>query len=208
MIKLNKFKNMKFTTILKRGQKTITLTTLAFLIIALIVTFAQPLKYKTSAKILVIQEFGPEADPFTVSRLNEYLSTSLANVIQSESFFQQTLNAGFNFDNDYFSGSQRQQMKKWRNAVKARALYDSGLMTITVYHPDSEQAQQLTHAIIKTLATKNNFYHSIQNVDIRIIDSPSVSVLPVKPNVILNILVGIILGAMIGIWLVYREENK
>jgi len=196
---------MKLSTLFKKQRKIIMGTVLIFLVIALVGTFVQPLKYRVQAKVLVVQEFSPEADPFTVSRLNEYLSTLLANVVQSESFFQQALSTGFNFDNNYFSGTRKQQLRKWEKTVEASAIYDTGLITISVYHPDAEQAEQLTQAIIKTLATKNSFYHSIQNVEVRIIDSPTTSRFPVRPNIALNVLVGLILGLAVGIALASKK---
>ncbi|MFA5318029.1 MAG: Wzz/FepE/Etk N-terminal domain-containing protein [Patescibacteria group bacterium] len=199
---------MKLSTVIKKGRKIIMFTTLTFLIIALIITFAQPLKYRAQAKVLVVQNFEEGTDSYSASKMNEYLSNLLAKIVSSESFYSQSTKDGFNIDTEYFSGSKKKQMTEWNSTVQAKAIYDSGIISLSVYHPNKQQAENIARAVIFTLKTTNNFYHSLQNVDVRIIDSPSISVLPVKPNIILNVLIGIIFGAAAGILFVYQKHNK
>lgn len=199
---------MTIPAVLRRQAKTVTSVTLAFLALALVITFVQPLKYGAEAKLLVVQEFETDADAYTVSRLNEYVSGVLTQVVTSETFYNQTLEAGFPIDKAYFAGSPKKQLDKWEKTITARAHYDSGLMTLNVYHPDKEQALNISRAAIYTLKTSNSFYHSIPNVDIRVIDSPSVSLLPVKPNIALNVLLGLIVGLIVGILYAYYREQQ
>lgn len=199
---------MNITNLLKKKYKIIIFTTTIFLLASLIVTFSQPLKYKSQAKVLVVQEFGQEIDPYNASKMNEYLSGLLAKIIYSESFFNQTLNTNSSIDQEYFSGTQKKRIKKWNKTIKARSLYDSGIITLQVYHPNKDQAVQITRALIYTLKTKNNFYHSISNVDVRIIDSPSVSSWPVKPNIFLNSPIGIFFGLLFGVLYIFYEESR
>lgn len=193
---------------MKKSYKTIVAITAIFLVIALIVTFAQSLKYGTESKILVVQNFSEDVDAYSASRLNEYLSGLLVRVISSESFFNQALDSGFNIDRSYFSGARNKQIKQWEKTVNARSTYDSGIITLNVYHANPEQAENISRAVIYTLKTTNNFYHSIPNVDIRTIDSPSTSRFPVKPNIILNILAGIVFGFVTSVMYVYYLEQK
>ena len=199
---------MRIFKSIKKSYKMAIAITAIFLAIALIVTFSQSLKYGTESKILVVQNFSGDVDAYSASRLNEYLSGLLVRVISSESFFNQALDSGFNIDRSYFSGTKNQQMKQWENTVKARSTYDSGIITLNVYHPDPEQAENLSRATIYTLKTTNNFYHSIPNVDVRTIDSPSTSRFPVKPNIILNLLIGIIFGGTFSALYIYYKEIK
>ena len=93
---------MDLLHIFKKRYKTVILITLVFLVIALVVTFSQPLKYQVQSKILVVQQFSENADPYSASRLNEYLSGLLAKIIYSESFFKQTTESSENIDKKYF----------------------------------------------------------------------------------------------------------
>lgn len=199
---------MDFATLLKRQHKTIAAVTLGFLAIALVITFVQPLKYGAEAKLLVVQDVAADADAYTVSRLNEYVSGVLTQIVTSETFYKQTLEAGFPIDESYFSGSLSKQISRWEDTINAQAHYDSGLMTLTVYHPDKEQALNIARAAIYTLKTSNSFYHSIPNVDIRVIDSATVSLLPVKPNIPLNIFLGVVIGVLTGMLYAYYREHR
>lgn len=201
---------MELANLVKSKYKTIIFIVLIFLLIALIAGFAQPLKYRAQAKILVVQEFGPETDAYTASKMNEYLGGLLAKVVYSESFFDQTVNnTQFSIDKNYFSGTKKKQIKKWSKTINARPIYDSGMINLQVYHPDKGQAVQISRAVIYTLKIKNNFYHSIDNVDVRIIDSPSLSRIPVKPNIPLYGAIGIIFGSLFGLlFVVYTEDRR
>jgi len=201
-------KLMDLLHIFKKRYKTVILITLVFLVIALVVTFSQPLKYQVQSKILVVQQFSENADPYSASRLNEYLSGLLAKIIYSESFFKQTTESSENIDKKYFGDTPRAQIKNWNKTIKAKALYDSGIITLSVYHPDKQQAGIIMNSAIYTLKTTNNFYHSIPNVDIRIIDSPSTSLFPVKPNILLNGVIGIIFGLIFSLLYIYQKRSK
>ena len=193
---------------MQKNYKTIIYTVLIFLVISLVVTFTQPLKYRVQAKVLVVQSFEERTDSYSASKMNEYLSGLLAKIVSSESFYSQATKTGFNIDAGYFSGSKKKQIKQWNKTVQARSLYDSGIIALSIYHTDKQQAENIAQATIFTLKTTNNFYHSMPGVDIRIIDSPSISVFPVKPNIIFNAIIGIIFGIAFGVLLVYRKEQN
>jgi len=191
----------------KREYKMALIITSIFLALAIIMTFAQRLKYETESKILVVQNFLENTDVYNASRFNEYLSGLLVQVISSESFYNQTLDAGTNIDRSYFSGTKGQQIKLWGKTVNARSSYDTGIITLKVYHPNPEQAENISQAVISTLKTTNNYYHSIPNVDIRVIDSPNTSRFPMQPNIIINILIGLVFGGMISWAYIYYIEQ-
>ncbi len=200
---------MDLEKIARKNYKIIVYSILIFLATALIITFAQPLKYRAQAQVLVVQNFEENTDNYSASKLNEYLSGLLAKIVSSESFYNQATKTGFDIDAGYFSGTKKQQLKQWNKTIEARSIYDSGIIALSVYHSDKRQAENIAQAAIFTLKTTNNFYHSIPNVDVRIIDSPSLSVFPVKPNIFLNMLIGTIFGAGAGLLIAYRrEQNK
>lgn len=199
---------MSLSQLLYKHYKSIVTITVIFMVMATIITLVQKLKYETDAKILVVQNLPENIDAYNASKLNEYLSGLLVQVISSESFYNQTMDSSTNIDRSYFSGTKNQQIKLWSKTVKAKSNYDSGIITIKVYHPNAEQAENIASAVIYTLKTTNNYYHSIPNVDIRIINSPSTSRFPVQPNIIINLLVGMIFGGLASWAYVYNIEKN
>jgi capsular polysaccharide biosynthesis protein len=92
----------QFAAILIKKKQTVMFVVILFLIGAAVITFVQPMQYASWAKILVVQNYSPKTDAYVVSRSNEYLSTVLAQVINTNSFFNEVMNSGFDINKSYF----------------------------------------------------------------------------------------------------------
>lgn len=194
----------QFLNLIISGRKTILKIVLAFLIITLILSFAQVLKYEANSRVLVVQSYSQGTDPYIMSKANDYLSGIFVQAIFSDSFFQEVLNSGFNIDKNYFPASSHDKIKKWQKTVSAVNLRDSGIIEISVYHPDSKQAEQIARAVNYILYTKNKLYHGGgDSVKIRVIDAPIVSNFPVKPNLLINLSLALIAGLACGFYYIY-----
>lgn len=174
-----------------------------FLILAVILSFIRPLKYGSSSQILVIQNFS-NSDPYLTSKSTEYLSNILAKVIDSNSFFENVLNSGYYIDKNYFGQTVKDRMKSWSKTVSAKAVNDTGIILLDVYHTDRSQAEMIARAVAYTLQTKHVLYHGGgDNVFIKIIDEPITSNYPVQPNLILNFSMALILGLIFSWTYIY-----
>jgi capsular polysaccharide biosynthesis protein len=193
-----------YTSLFRRKKSTIFAIVLLFVMSATVLTIVQPFKYSAESKLLVIQSFPANQDPYTASKSNEYLSSVLASVVSTNSFYNEVMNAGFNINANYFPKEIKKQMKSWRDTVKAGSQYDTGMLNITVYHKDAYQADQIIRAVNSVLQSKHTLYHGIgEGVTIKILDQPIVSNRPVKPNVPLNILAGFAVGLVLALVYVY-----
>lgn len=178
----------EFLNLIGKKKQTIVSLLAIFLAIAIVFSAAQPFKYSSSLKLLTIINFKENVDPYTASRSNEYLSNLLARIVTSGSFFGKIKESGFNIDKNYFSGSEKKQMKKWGQTVKTKSLADTGMISVDVYHTDRAQAEEIAKAVAYTLQTTNSQYHGFgSGVEIKIIDQPLVSNYPVLPSVPLNL---------------------
>jgi capsular polysaccharide biosynthesis protein len=194
----------QFLQTLKRKQKFIWLIAGSVFLLSFIITFIQPLKYGADTQLLVVQNMPASTDAYTMSRSSEYLGNVLATVVDSNSFYNEVMTAGFNIDASYFGSNQQQKTERWHSTVKAVALGDTGIIRISVYHPDKFQVEQIANAINFVMRTKNNLYHGAgDSVNIRILDEPFVSTLPVKPNIALNLLAGLLSGLALSILYIY-----
>jgi len=198
-----------YLEILSKKKQTLLSAVFVFLVLAFIITFLTPFRYATDSKLLVVQQFPSEIDPYSISRSNEFLGATLARVVNSNSFFQETLNSGYNIDKDYFSGTSLKQLKKWNNSVYANAINDTGIISIRVLHEDRYQADQIANAINYILKNKHGQYHgSPETTVIKIIDSPITSNMPVSPNIVMNIIFAVILGLMFGMTYAYLFPDE
>lgn len=176
-----------------------------FLAVTAVFTFIQPLKYEADSKLIVVQNLGGTiVDQYTASKSNEYLSSILAKVVSSENFFNDVMVSGFNIDKNYFSERSDEKMKMWEKTVYAGVISDTGIITISVFHPDKYQLGQIARAVNYILKTKNGQYHGGgDGVNVKIINEPIISNWPTKPNFILNFGMALVLGLIVGFNYVY-----
>lgn len=196
---------MDLIGLIKQKRHTIISVFLIFLVVGLLFLLTQDFKYGTKSKILVIQEGAGKVDPYSVSRSVEYLSDLFTKVVYSNSFFESVMKSDFDIDQSYFGETSNDMTKQWKKTVSAKALEDSGIIVISVYHKDSYQATQIALAINHVLITEHQNYHGLgDSVKINVIDQPVVSNYPVKPNLIYNffiILAGSLFFSLIYIYL-------
>lgn len=192
-----------FFNIVKNRRKAVILVIIIFVVAALAVTFSQPLKYQATSRLLIIQE-NANPDPYAISKSNQYLGSLLSETVYSGSFFDLLASSGSNINWGYFNGTYKQQIKRWKETVSARSVNDTGIIEVNIYHPDQEQARQISLNVDNLLMTQNGLYQSSNTkLKLKVIDQPIVSSYPVKPNIILNLGASLILGCLFGLLYVY-----
>lgn len=200
-----------FFLLIKKRKGTIFNFVLIFLIIAAAITFSQPLKYQATTRLLIVQD-NKNADPYIISKSNQYLGDLFSQVVYSGTFFDLVTNSNFNVDKTYFSGEYKNQIKLWKKTVSAVSNSDTGIIEINTYQPNPYQANQLALAVNDVLINKNYIFQgSNSNIKINVIDPPTVSTFPVKPDIILNLGAALILGffsSLIYVYLVPVSKKK
>lgn len=198
-----------FGQIIKKKQSIIWWWLIGILAVATLVSFIQPLKYSAESQVLVVPDYRQTTDPYQISKTNEYLSSLLAQVTYSSSFFEATAKPEYQIDATYFGNTSKKRMNKWQKTIEVKALNDSGIISVKAYHPDKQQAEKLVRAINYNLITKNNFYHGLgDKVVLKVIDEPLVSLWPAKPNLPVNFALAFILGLLLGLIHVYLTSAE
>jgi capsular polysaccharide biosynthesis protein len=195
--------------IILRKKQTVVGIILLFLISAVVITFVQPLKYASESRVLVIQNFAPETDPYLISKSNEYVSTVLSQVVGTNIFFNDVITSSPSINKNYFTADPRDQMKIWNNTVSAAPVADTGIINITVYHKDKKQADLINRTIDDILQSKHQNYHgSGANLQVVVLNQPLVSKYPAKPNIFLNLIAGLIFGLICALIYVYLSPEE
>ena len=187
-----------YTRDLINGWQSIVMFGLLGLVLALIISFVQPLRYSSTVRLLILQDVGSSADAYTASRAEERIADNLSTIIYTSTFFDQVLDAGFSIDESQFSEDDSKRRKSWSKMVNATVARGSGLLTLAVYNTDVREAEQIVRAIAQVLTDRVEEYTSGGNVSVQLVDASLNSRWPVKPNVIANIISGFILGAFVG----------
>lgn len=183
-----------FIKLFKKRQTTVISITLIFVIIGLIITLVQPLKYSSKSRLLILQP-NTNADAYTVARSNEYVGGLISEVIYSGSFLDSLKNSNSIFDRNYFSGTYKENVKKWGKTVFARSSGSTGVIDIEVYHTNPEEAKRISLAINQLIISGQSPYKfNPETTKINVIDEPVVSSFPVKPNIPINFAISLIFG--------------
>ena len=202
-MEFNDFKNL-----IKR--KTGTIFSLSFLLIALVMIFSLlgGLKYSAQSKLLVVQDTG-NIDAYAVSRSNEYLGNLLSQVVYSGSFFNLVINnPQYKVSQEYFAGSYNERLKLWRKSISTKTIADTGIIEVSIYHPNPDQARLISLAVNDVLINNNANYHGGDGVKVSILDQPLVSNYPDQPNLVLNFVFALALGLFLSFIFIYLYPEE
>jgi len=185
-----------YVHVFTRSWRTVLAMTGIGLIVAIAVSFVQPLKYSSTERMLIIQTNLAGVDPYTAIKSTERIAQNLSEIIYTSSFFNAVMSKA-NIDPTYFPKDENAKRKLWRETIATEVTVGTGVMSIVAYHTSREQAAELAVRVSEQLAAiaPNYFGYSIRA---QIIDDPLPSRFFAKPNVLQNALLGAIVGFLLG----------
>jgi capsular polysaccharide biosynthesis protein len=190
---------INYLKIVVRAWKQIVIVAVLVALLAVLGSFVRPLEYSSTLRLLIIQRSSLGLDPYTAIRSAERVSENLANVIYTTSFFDKVMTAGFSIDQTIFKTDERKKREQWQRMVETHIARGTGLLTITVFHRDREQAEHITTGIGTVLQTEGWTYVGGGDLQVQVVDAPLTSRLPVRPNLVANGFAGLVLGFLAGV---------
>ncbi len=183
--------------------------TVVFALVVLIASFLMPVKYQSNISMIVIQKQSTEKiDAFSATKSAEFLSNVFTKVVYTTSFFNAVQDAPFDVQRDFSQDSEKRD-KEWKKMISVRKANNTSIIDINVLDASRKTAEETVKAIAYTLATNNAEYHGGGNfVEVRLIDGPNTPIQPATPNLVVNTVIGIIIGFFISIVLIYLFPNK
>lgn len=198
---------MQIFTQIRQYVAILIITTILFTVAGFAVSKAQIPQYKSTVQLLIIQKYSENFDAYTAQRSAETLAESLSKIIYTSSFREQALKAPFQI-NDNFSQDPKERKDEWKKSIGAR-IVNPGNIEISVYQQDAKQAEQLAYGIAYIMVTKGADYHGgAQQVEIKMIEKPLTSQTPVKPNTLLNTILGFVLGILTSLGIIFLLPEK
>lgn len=192
----------EFLNLIKKKKQTIFTLMLVIVMLAVVFSLAQTMKYTVKSRLLVVQN-STNNDAYTLSKSNEYLGNLFAEVVYSSSFYDRVIASPYNINGNYFSGTYNQQVEKWQKTVQTKTQGDTGIVEIYVYHPQPTEANKIALAINDILINNNQDYQGGQNIKISIIDQPITSSYPDKPNLLYNLAAALFGSFIIALFYIY-----
>ena len=170
-------------------------------------TFLFPLEYRADTDVLIISRDRFGTDPLTAERSAERIGENLSQVLQSNDFYSKVMSqSGFTLQTDRFDNkSERTIRRLWQKTVKSQVVFGTGVLSIDIYHTDKFQAEQYARAVLATLQERATEYVAA-DIALKVINEPVATSYPVRPNIILNIILGAIAGGFIAMTLVLGKK--
>lgn len=178
--------------------------------IAVVVTIVQPFEYKSTVKMLIIDQNPRTSDFYAASRGLEKVADTLGRVVQTDSFFQKVVDTkGGQITSEMFGKTEKKRRKKWDKAVDVRGEAGTSIMYVDAYAKSAEQSKDIAQTISIVLVNEGREYlgHA-STLQVKEIDSVLTSSFPVRPNIIKNIVFGLIAGIGLGFLWAYVKLEK
>ncbi len=200
-----------FMKTLKENWTSISLTTLFLTAIVFAVSAFLTPKYESQMSVLVIQK-QPEdkVDAYSAAKSAEYLSDIFSKIIYTDSFIDEVLKSPAGIQRK-FSSDREERKKEWERDVKTKKINNTGIIKISVFDPSRKEAEKIVQAISENLSANSAKYHGGgERVVISTIDGPITSKNQARPNVFLNSLLALIIGAVgsFGFFYFFRSEES
>ncbi len=179
-------------------------------VLALLLSFLSPVQYRADAQVYILSTSRYGLDPYTVAKSAERIGENLAQVIKTSDFSGKVLmNQNFQLDRSYFdnAGSEREKRKRWEKSVEASVVFGTGVLNVSAYHKDPNQAIAYNSAIVETLVSQGSEYVG-EDVEMKVVNQPVATNLPVRPNFLMNAVVGFAVGVFLMAFLVVRRNMK
>ncbi len=178
---------------------------LAFL--AGVSTLFFPLEYRADSQVFIISESRYGVDPYTVIKSAERVGENISRVMETSDFYEKVMNQeGFSIDKSRFERLEvLERREKWANTIEGSVVYGTGVLNISTYSNDSEQARQLAGAALSALSTQGWEYVG-GDVTIKVVNEPVVTRYPVRPNILVNMAAGFVIGVLLMGAIVLRRR--
>ncbi len=195
--------------LLLKHSKLIIIWGIIFAALALGVSLVFPRFYSAESQVLIISRDKSGLDPFTQTKLAEQVGENLTQVLQTEDFFTKVIEqGGTNFDRTRWTNREpRVVRKQWHRDVGAEMVYGTSLLRLTAYGPTPVEATNLSTAITQTLVSHAWEYMG-GDLSLKIVNTPLASRWPTRPNFLLNVVGGFVVGAvLVSVWLVRYKRH-
>ena len=203
---LNPMATPNYLRLITHAWRQIALAALLGLVLALAFSLVQPLRYSSAVRMLITQTNPSGTDPYTAIKSTERIAQNLAEIVYTSAFFD-AVTQDASVDLSYFPADEIRKRSLWRSTVDTAISPGTGVMTLTAYHPNRDQATTLAVRVAKQISVEApNFFGF--SVRAQVIDSPLPSRFFAKPNFAVNGMYGLTAGLLLGLaWVLGRTRE-
>ena len=189
---------MNIPQVLLSKYKLILLWGLVFAFIFAIITLFLPKQYSAETQVLIIARNKTGVDAYTQAKSAERIGENLTRIINTTDFYNKVIASSYNFNKeDWKNLDERKRRKQWNKDVESSVMYGTGIMSIKAYGNTKSDAVNLATALGGTVSSHGWEYVS-GDVVIKEVTKPLEPRFPSRPNFVVNILVGFLIGLLLS----------
>ncbi len=165
-----------------------------------------PLEYRADAGVLIVSKSRYGVDPYTVVKSAERVGENLVQVMKTDDFYEKVkIQEGYGVDWRAFESlTERKKRKYWQKQLQGSVVFGTGVLNISAYHTDAQGARELAGAAADALVSRGWQYVG-GDVTMQVVNSPVATDWPVRPNIIINAILGFFIGGLLGAFVVSRR---
>jgi capsular polysaccharide biosynthesis protein len=195
-----------YVYLIARAWKQLLFAFLMGLVLALAFSLVQPLRYSSTIKLLITQTNPSGLDPYTAIKATERIAQNLSEIIYTTGFFT-AVTSDSSVDKTYFSTDEIKKRKQWEKTIATRVIPGTGVMAVTAYHSNRDQAAALAVKVGQGLTQEAPNYFGF-SVRVQMIDAPLPSRFFAKPNFLQNAVFGAMMGLLVGcVWVLWKVKE-
>ncbi len=168
---------------------------LAAAVAAVLISLVFPLEYRADAQVLVISKSRYGVDPYTAAKSAERVGENLSQIVKTNDFFNKVMaQGGYNLDKSRFENiTEIAKRKRWQKTIDVSVVYGTGVLNVSAYSADKNQAGQLAGAAASALVNYGWEYVG-GDAEMKIVNEPVVTRWPARPNLPVNAVLGFCIG--------------
>ncbi|OGH67390.1 MAG: hypothetical protein A3B90_01870 [Candidatus Magasanikbacteria bacterium RIFCSPHIGHO2_02_FULL_41_13] len=196
-------------SILSRKWKSLFLWGILAALLTTSLSLLFPLEYRADAAVYIISKSRYGVDPYTVVKSAEQVGQNITQVIKTQDFFDKVISSvPANFDTTQFQNvTDRVRAKRWQKSVDGSVVFGTGVLNLSAYNRDPAQAKILAGALVDTLVQKGYEYIG-GDVTIKQVNKAIVTRFPVRPNILLNAVIGFCIGLLISGAVIFSRSKR
>lgn len=169
-----------------------------------------PPSYKAFASVAINQTRTGGLDAYREAKSSEFIARNIKEMIMANSFMRTVTNSQYiNWEEMNNKKTQDEKIKFWRKKVKVAVIPNTGVLHISVYTHNRDLSKQVAEKIVWTLKDKKEKSFASKGIKLEIIDDPYYFYKPAFPNLLINTLIGFIVGSVLTtVLIVVGGEEK
>lgn len=194
--------NKDLLTIIRDNKRIIISSGIVLMSIFFFISTLMTQQYRSDIGLIIIQKQEDKVDAFAAAKSAEYLSNILSRAVYTDSFIDSVLNS--DQLKSKFPADREERKEEWKAVVEVNKINNTGIIEISVYDSSRNYVKLLSERIADVFVQDNSKYHGgSDKIGVNIIDGPTVTAKPARPNIWINSLFGLIVGFFSSIAYLY-----